>query len=166
MDDDFTKFNGRIIERKVISIYMLFILVVLVAEIAVKGNIWFIMWTLPEAAVCLMVYFMQAKDENTRAYIITSMAMVSFFGHGIFATSLFSVLPSFGVLLLLIGLFNIPRLLGMVSALVLGLAWYHAFALHLFSYNNMDALLNMVQQILPMFIMIHFSLKIIKRVRF
>ena len=106
MDDDFAKFNGRIIERKVISIYMLFILVVLVAEIAVKGNIWFIMWALPEAVVCLMVYFMQAKDENTRAYIITSMAMVFFsFGHGIFATSLFSVLPSFGVLLLLIGLF-------------------------------------------------------------
>ena len=44
LDDDFAKFNGSIIERKVISIYMLFILVVLVAEIAVKGNIWFIMW--------------------------------------------------------------------------------------------------------------------------
>ncbi len=165
LDDDFAKFNGRIIERKVISIYMLFILVVLVAEIAVKGNIWFIMWALPEAAVCLMVYFMQAKDENTRAYIITSMAMVSFFGHGIFATSLFSVLPSFGVLLLLIGLFNIPRLLGMVSALVLGLAWYHAFALHLFSYNNMDALLNMVQQILPMFIMIYLVWFLVKKER-
>lgn len=165
MEDDFAKFNGRIIERKVISIYMLFILVVLVAEIAIKGNIWFIMWALPEAAVCLTVYFMQAKDEKTRAYIITSMAMVSFFGHGIFATSLFSVLPSFGVLLVLIGLFNIPGLLGMVSALALALAGYHAFALHSFNYSNMDALLNMLQQILPMFIMIYLVWFLVKKER-
>lgn len=42
MEDDFAKLNGRIIERKVISIYMLFVLVVLVAEIVIKGNVWFI----------------------------------------------------------------------------------------------------------------------------
>lgn len=163
MQEDFFKYNERSIERKVVTIYMLFVIMMSVAEVSAYRNTGFIVWTLPEIVTCWVVYLMEVKDKKARAYIYTCMALVSFFGYGIAASSLFSLLPSFGVLLVLTGLFNIPKLLGMVSALALVLAAYHAFIVRSFDITGKGALVNNMQQIMPMFIMIYLVWFLIKK---
>lgn len=163
MQEDFNKYDERAIERKVLAIYMIFVVLLFVTQVLVYGNASFIIWTFPEVVTCWVVYFSGIKDKKTRAYIYTSMALVSFFGYGVAASSLFSLLPSFGVLLVLTGLFNIPGLLGMVSALALVLAAYHAFVVQSFDITGKDALVNSLQQLIPMFIMIYLVWFLIKK---
>ncbi len=163
MQEDFLKYNERSIERKVVTIYMIFVIMMSVAEVSAYGNTGFIIWTLPEIVTCWVVYLIEVKDKTARAYIYTCMALVSFFGYGVAASSLFSLLPSFGVLLVLTGLFNIPKLLGMVSALALVLAAYHAFIVRSIDITGKGALVNNMQQIMPMFIMIYLVWFLIKK---
>lgn len=163
MQEDFNKYDERAIERKVLTIYMIFVVLLFAAQVLAYGNASFIIWTLPEVVACWVVYCTGIKDKKARAYIYTSMALVSFFGYGVAASSLFSLLPSFGVLLVLTGLFNIPGLLGMVSALALVLAAYHAFVVQSFDITGKDALVNSLQQLMPMFIMIYLVWFLIKK---
>ncbi|MCI9079961.1 MAG: response regulator [Lachnospiraceae bacterium] len=163
MQEDFNKYGERAIERKVLTIYMIFVVLLFVTQVLVYGNASFIIWTFPEVVTCWVVYFVGIKDKKARAYIYTSMALVSFFGYGVAASSLFSLLPSFGVLLVLTGLFNIPGLLGMVSALAMLLAAYHAFVVQSFDITGRDALVNSLQQLIPMFIMIYLVWFLIKK---
>ncbi len=162
MQEDFNKYDERTIERKVLTIYMTFVVLMFVTEVSAYGDASFIIWTLPEVVTCWVVYFIGIKDKKSRAYIYTSMALVSFFGYGVAASSLFSLLPSLGVLLVLTGLFNIPGLLGMVSALALVLAAYHAFIVHSFDITGKGAMYSL-QQIIPMFIMIYLVWFLIKK---
>lgn len=161
--ENFEESEERIIERKAIIIYMIFAVIMLAAEIKIHGNTGFLAWTLPEIFVCWIVYFVRYKDRKARAYIYTSMTLVSFFVYGVDAKQFFSVLPSLGVLLVLAGLFNIPGLIGMVSALALVLAGYHAFVLNTYNYMGADAFLDTMQQMLPMFIMIYLVWFLIKK---
>lgn len=163
MQEDFYKYGERAIERRVVTIYTLFVIMMFVAQVLAYGNIGFIIWTFPEIVTCWAVYFIRVKDKKARAYIYTFMALVSFFGYGVAASSIFSLLPSFGVLLVLTGLFNIPGLLGMVSALALLLAIYHAFVVHSFDFTGKDAVADNMQQLVPMLIMIYLVWFLIKK---
>ena len=163
MQGDFNKYDERAIERKVLTIYMIFVVLMFVTQVLAYGNASFIIWTFPEVVTCWVVYLIGTKDRKARVYIYTSMALVSFFGYGISASSLFLLLPSFGVLLVLTGLFNIPGLLGMVSALGLVLAAYHAFVVQSFDITGKDALVASLQQLVPMFIMIYLVWFLIKK---
>ena len=82
MQEDFNKYDERAIERKVLAIYMIFVVLLFVTQVLVYGNASFIIWTFPEVVTCWVVYFSGIKDKKTRAYIYTSMALVSFFGYG------------------------------------------------------------------------------------
>lgn len=163
MQEDFYKYGEHAIERRVVTIYTLFVIMMFMAQVLAYGNRSFIIWTFPEIVTCWTVYFMELKDKKARAYIYTFMALVSFFGYGVSASSLFSLLPSFGVLLVLIGLFNIPGLLGMVSALALFLAIYHAFVVHSFNFTGENAVADNMQQLVPMLIMIYLVWFLIKK---
>ncbi|MFG6328957.1 MAG: response regulator [Lachnospiraceae bacterium] len=163
MQEDFNKYDERAIERKVLTIYMVFVILMFITLVSVYGNSSFIIWTFPEVVTCWVVYFIGIKDRKARAYIYTSMALVSFFGYGIAASSLFSLLPSLGALLVLTGLFNIPGLIGMVSALALVLAAYHAFVVHSFAITGKEALAGSLQQLVPVFIMVYLVWFLIKK---
>ena len=163
MQEDYNKYDERAIERKVLTIYMIFVVLMFVTQVLAYGNASFLIWTFPEVVTCWVVYLIGTKDRKARAYIYTSMALVSFFGYGIAAPSLFLLLPSFGVLLVLTGLFNIPRLLGLVSALGLVLAAYHAFVVQSFDIMGKSALVASLQQLVPMFIMIYLVWFLIKK---
>lgn len=163
MQEDFNKYDERAIERRVLTIYMIFVVLLFITQVLAYGNASFIIWTFPEIVTCWAVYFTGIKDKKTRAYIYTGMALISFLGYGVAAASLFSLLPSFGVLLVLTGLFNIPGLLGMVSALAMVLAAYHAFVVQSFDITGKDALVNSLQQLMPMFIMIYLVWFLIKK---
>lgn len=89
MQEDFNKYDERTIERKVLTIYMTFVVLMFVTEVSAYGDASFIIWTLPEVVTCWVVYFIGIKDKKSRAYIYTSMALVSFFGYGVAASSLF-----------------------------------------------------------------------------
>lgn len=163
MQEDLTKEYGRIIERKVINLYMIFALLMLITELGIKKNVESIMWTFPEVVTCWVVYLIQYKDKRFRAYLITCMALISFLGYGIRADSLFAILPSFGVLLILTGLFNMPQLLGMVSVVVLILTGYHAFVIQTFDYSGPDDFLNVLQYLMSIFLMIYLVYFLIKK---
>ncbi len=163
MQEDLYKYGERAIEKRVVIIYTIFVIMMFIAQAAAYGNKGFIIWTFPEVVTCWIVYFMEVKDKKARAYIYTCMALVSFFGYGVAASSLFSLFPLFGVLLVLTGLFNIPGLLGMVSGLALVLAIYHAFIVRSFDFTGKDAAAGNMQQLVPMFIMVYLVWFLIKK---
>jgi len=85
LQEDFNKYDERAIERKVLTIYMVFVILMFITLVSVYGNSSFIIWTFPEVVTCWVVYFIGIKDRKARAYIYTSMALVSFFGYSIAA---------------------------------------------------------------------------------
>lgn len=150
-------------ERRFMIIYTVLAFVFLVAGVSAPYPALVLLGTIPEMVVCWAIFGVQWKDEKIRATVFTGMCLISLICFGVMTMSMNIVVPLLAVALVLIGLFNIPQLLGLWSAAAVLMFLLHMFVLKTYCVHSLNDYLIVFHQLFCMALLFYLENSLIKR---
>ena len=91
-------------------------------------------------------YFKQYGNKKMRAYILTIVASVVVVTYGILAENFYNVIAPFALLILMVGLFNIPRLISWITVGIVIVAIYHGVVVRSFDVSGRNYIMKLFLQ--------------------
>lgn len=155
--------NRNEAERKFLIVYSILALFFLALGVTAPVPLLILLGTVPEMAVCWVLYGGQKSDGKTRAVVMTVCALVSTTCFGAMSYSMDVLLPLFAVVLAMVGLFNIRRLLGLWVAEVVLMFLYHLLVRRTYPHDSLSGFLTMLYQIFCLALMYYLEKSLIQK---